>query len=127
MNALAKLAALASRFVALQTFGSAAVYQPAAGGAVAINVVFAREFQRSDPVNIEFSNSGPAAFIRETDAVSAGPEDFLVVEEEVFQVAEVQKGAAGLHVLILTETTRNVLVSEAGEVVLTEDGKLIFV
>lgn len=126
-NVLAKMAALASKFVDPANFGSDAVYQPATGVAVALNASFAREFQRSDPTNIDFTNSGPAAYVRAVDVPTVGPDAILVVENEVFQVSEVQKGPAGLHLLLLTETTRNVLIDQYGDLVVSQDGRLIFV
>lgn len=120
------MAALASKFVDPANFGSDAVYQPAEGPAIALNASFAREFQRSDPTNIEFTNSGPAAWVRAVDVPTVGPDAVLVIENEVFQVSEVQKGPAGLHLILLTETTRNVLANEAGDLVIDEDGRLIF-
>lgn len=125
-NVLAKMAALASKFVDPANFGSDAVYQPATGPAVALNASFAREYERSSPTSIEFTNSGPAAWVRAVDVPTVGPDAVLVIEDEVFLVSEVQKGPAGLHLILLTETTRGVLIDQAGDLVVSQDGRLIF-
>lgn len=127
LNLRAKFAAVADRFVDPATFGTEGWYQLAAGGVVALNVSFAREYEGSDPSGLEFVNSGPAAFFRAADVPQAGPHDVLVIEEEVFFVKEIRKGPGGLHIAILTENPSSVLLDQAGNFVLTQENRFTLV